>query len=97
MRLHLALAAALIAVTGQNVYGLDFSKVTCRAFLASGRDNMAATFMWPRGHHAGKTGVIAFDSTGPYAGRLGRYCKDHPLANLIDASEKILTDEDHGI
>ena len=97
MRLRLALAAALIAVTGQDVYGLDFSTVTCRAFLASGRDNMGVTIMWLHGLHAGKTGGIAFESYGPYARRLGQYCKDHPLANLIDVSKKILTDEDHGI
>jgi hypothetical protein len=45
MRLHIVLAAALIAAGGQSAHGLDFSKVACHAFLASGRDNMAAMIM----------------------------------------------------
>ena len=58
---------------------------------------MAALISWLRGYHAGKTGVIPFQSPNPYGGRLGFYCKQHPDANLIDSSEQILTTIDHGI
>jgi hypothetical protein len=97
MRLFIVIAVTLVAAGGQSAYGLDFSKVTCHAFLASGRDNMAAMIMWLRGYHAGRNGSIAYNSADPYAKTLGRFCRDHPLANLIDASERILRDEDRGI
>ena len=76
---------------------LDNRTITCRGFLASGQANMAALISWLRGYHAGKTGVIPYQSPDPYGGRLGFYCKQHPDANLIDASEQILTTIDHGI
>jgi acid stress chaperone HdeB len=75
---------------------LDNRTITCREFLASGQANMAALISWLRGYHAGKTGVIP-QPPDPYCGRLGFYCKQHPDANLIDASEQILTTIDHGI
>ena len=76
---------------------LNNGTITCRQFLASGQANMAALISWLRGYHAGKTGIIPFQSPDPYGGRLGFYCKQHPDANLIDASEQILTALDQGI
>lgn len=75
----------------------DNRTITCRAFLASGQDNMAALIMWLLGYHAGKTGIIPFQDNGPYAGRLGTFCKQHPDANLIEVSENILTELDRGL
>jgi acid stress chaperone HdeB len=71
--------------------------ITCREFLASGQANMAALISWLRGYHAGKTGVIPYQAPDAYGGRLGFYCKQHPDANLIEASEQILTELDRGI
>jgi hypothetical protein len=76
---------------------MDTAKITCRSFLASGRENMAVIIMWLRGYHAGKTGVIPYQSPDPYGGRLGFYCKQHPDASVIDASEQILAELDRGI
>jgi acid stress chaperone HdeB len=76
---------------------LDNSTITCREFLASGQANMAALLTWLRGYHASKTGIIPFQSPGPYGGRPGFYCKQNPDANLIDASEQFLTTIDHDI
>ena len=89
-------AAALVTAGSPSAHSneMDPAKITCRAFIASGRDNMAAIFMWLRGYHAGRTGVIPFQSSGPYGGRLGLYCGQHPEANLIEASEQILTNLD---
>ena len=56
-----------------------------------------ALISWLRGYHAGKTGIISFQSPSPYGGRLGFYCRQHPDANLIEASEQILADTDRGI
>jgi acid stress chaperone HdeB len=76
---------------------LNNGTITCRQFLPSGQANMAALISWLRGYHAGKTGVIPFQSPDPYGGRLGFYCKQHPDTNLIDASEQILAALDQGI
>jgi hypothetical protein len=90
--------AILIAITGlPAARGSDYSKVTCREFLASGQANMAALFMFLRGYHAGMSGIVSFDQQGPYAARLGYYCKNHPNANLIESSERILSEVDRGI
>jgi acid stress chaperone HdeB len=99
MRLHrrALFAAALVATGAPSAHSLDFSSVTCREFLASGPGNMAAIFMFLRGYHSGKHGVIAYDSHDRYAGRLGFYCKQHPNANLIEASEQILSELDRGL
>ena len=96
----LLVAAALVVASTPSAESLDMAKVTCRAFLASGHDNVAAMIMWLRGYHCGRTGVIAASDIAEmrvYGGRLGRYCKEHPDASVIDASEQILSDEDHGI
>lgn len=77
----------------------DMSQVTCGAFLTSGQANMAAIIMWLRGYHAGKRGAIDVidEPADRYGGKLGRYCKDHPNASVIDASERILSNLDRGI
>jgi hypothetical protein len=58
---------------------------------------MAALINWLRGYHAGKTGIIPYQFPDPYGGQLGFYCKQHPDANLIEASEQILAVLDRGI
>jgi len=87
-------AAALVIAGAPGAYSreMDTGTITCGAFLASGRDNMAVIIMWLRGYHAGKHGGIPFDSNDNYGGKLGFYCRQHPGANLIEASERILTD-----
>jgi HdeA/HdeB family len=91
------LAVVLIIVGTSSAHSLDFSKVTCREFLASGQANMAAMIMFLRGYHAGKTGVIPYQSPDSYGGRLGFYCQEHPDANLVESSEQILADLDRGL
>jgi hypothetical protein len=76
------------------------AKVTSGAFIASGHHNMAAMIMWLCGCHCGKVGVVTATDTAEmrgYGGRLGRYCREHPDASVIEASEQILPDEDSGI
>ena len=92
-------AVALVIAVAANAHGkeLDNRTITCRQFLASGHDNMAALFSWLRGYHAGKSGVVPFETPSPYGGRLGFYCRQHLDANLIEASEQILTDLERGL
>ena len=100
MRLYCCIVLVVIFVVSTSSAQsreLNNGTITCRQFLASGQANMAALISWLRGYHAGKTGIIPFQSPDPYGGRLGFYCKQHPDANLIDASEQILTALDQGI
>jgi len=100
MRLYcFALVIILLVAPSAHSKELDFSTITCSAFLQSGQANMAALIMWLLGYHAGKTGIIPFQddsSPGSYGWRLGAYCKQHPDRNLIEASEEILSVFDHG-
>ncbi len=96
-RRRAVLTAALLMIGMPSARSLDFSKVTCRDFLTSGRANMAALIMFMRGYHAGRIGVIPYDSSDHYGGRLGFYCRQHPRANLIQASEQILSEIDRGL
>jgi len=94
---HCILFVALLTVAGTPAPRVgDYSTITCRDFLASGRANMAAliSFLW--GYHAGKSGILTRDrdQQGPYGTRLGHYCKTHPAVKLIDASERILSELD---
>lgn len=92
------LATAVFAAAGEaSVHAADYGRLTCGNFLASGKDSMAVIIWWLRGYHAGKTGVAVFDPKDAYAGRLGFYCGSHRGDNLIDTSERILSDLDHGI
>ena len=90
---------AVLAVGAPTAHAKEINnaRITCGAFLASGQPNMAALISWLRGYHAGKTGVIPHQAPDAYGGRLGFYCKQHPDANLLDASEQILTELDQGI
>ena len=98
MRLYRwVLLAILLAAPSAHSKEIDNRTITCHQFLASGQANMAALISWLRGYHAGKTGVIPYQSPDPYGGRLGFYCKQHQDANLIEASEQILTALDRGI
>jgi hypothetical protein len=92
------LLVAVIASEVPTAHGTEVNnaRINCGAFLASGQANMAALISWLRGYHAGKTGTIPYQAPDPYGGRLGFYCKQHPDANLIEASEQILVELDPG-
>jgi hypothetical protein len=94
-----AILVLLVAVTGasSSAKEIDNRRITCRQFLASGQANMAALFSWLRGYHAGKTGIVPFQTPDAFGGRLGFYCKQHPDDNLIESSEQILSELDRGI
>ena len=90
-------AVVALAVPSAHSKEINNAGITCGAFLASGQANMAALISWLRGYHAGKSGVIPYQAPDPYGGRLGFYCGHHPDANLIETSEKILTELDRRI
>ncbi len=94
-----AVATALLAHAGAGQAKSDnYGALSCGDFLAAGKSSMAVIIWWLRGYHAGKSGTTTFDpASDGYAGRLGFYCGNHRGANLIDTSERILTEIDRGI
>jgi HdeA/HdeB family protein len=94
-------AAGIVLLVAHSAAGQskhrDYSKLTCGDFVGAGKDNMAVLLWWLHGYHAGKSGNIPFETGDPYAGRLGFYCGSHHADNLIETSERILTNLDHGI
>jgi len=99
-RRSILIAGALLAAAAPSAHGLDMKHVSCTGFLASGQDDMKAIIMWLRGYHAGRSGIIAGTDKAEmtaYGGRLGHYCKAHPDLGVIQASEQILDEQEHGI
>jgi hypothetical protein len=88
---------AAVAAAPANAEPRDYGQITCRNFLASGQANMGYILWWLRGYHAGRRGVPVFDPGDAYAARLGYYCRNHPRAKLVDASEHILSQLDRGL
>lgn len=94
-----AVATALFAHSGAGqAKSTNYGAFSCGDFLAAGKPSMAVIIWWLRGYHAGTSGTTIFDPAADgYAGRLGFYCGNHRAANLIDTSERILDELDHGI
>lgn len=99
LRIIAAVVFAMMLWEAPTAYAVsrDYRQLTCGNFLASGKDNMAVLIWWLRGYHAGRSGNIVFDTTDPYAARLGFHCGSHRADNLIDTSERILDEIDRGI
>ena len=91
------LIAGANGVFAQDFGSRDYGAFTCHDFVASGTQNMAVIIWWLRGYHAGKTDVRTFNAKDVYAKRLGAFCGGHPGANLIETSERLLTELDRGI
>jgi hypothetical protein len=92
-----AMLCAVLAAVPANAAPQDYGSITCRILMDSGVKNMGYIIWWLRGYHAGRRGVPMFDPKDAYAARLGYYCRNHPRAKLIDASERILSQIDRGI
>jgi hypothetical protein len=90
------LAIALSFADGCEALAFDMAHVTCHAFLASGHDNIGEIIMWLQGYHAGRSGVVRaadVDQMHKYGEKLGHFCRAHPNAGVIDASEYILSQD----
>ena len=95
-RYFLLVVIFVTAVPSVQSKELNNGTITCSQFLASGQANMAALISWLRGYHGVKQGLFLTNPPTPTA-EGWVYCKQHPDANLIDASEQILNALDQGI
>jgi hypothetical protein len=91
-----ALTFMLLLAGARGGLAFDMAHVTRSTFLASAHDNIGAIIMWLHGYHAGKSGVVRaadVDEMHKYGEKLGHFCRQHPNASVIDASEYILSQD----
>lgn len=88
-----ALAAALMAATPALAANqLDLSKVTCKDFLSSGKDNISIIITWLDAYYLGDKAppVIDFDRMAKSGAGLGQYCGEHGDAMLSKAADTVM-------
>ncbi|MBI4275886.1 MAG: hypothetical protein HY659_14415 [Rhizobiales bacterium] len=93
-RLFAALAvAALIFAMPARAQTVDLSKLSCKDFLASGKDSVGMVILWFDGYFTGESdpAVIDFGRLKSQGEELGAYCANHPDTTIMVAAEKIMT------
>jgi acid stress chaperone HdeB len=94
MRLLLASAIALClaAATPAAAQKLDLSKVTCKQFLESGKENIGLVLMWLHGYwtEADDPPIVDFDKMATDAEKIGGYCGKNPGKGFMEAAEAVL-------
>ena len=89
-----AMAAAMLAAApalAEN--NLDLSKVTCKDFLAAGKDNISIILTWLDAYYLGKDDppVIDFDRMAKSGQALGKYCGENGDATVAKAADKVMS------
>jgi acid stress chaperone HdeB len=93
-RIAAALAvAALTFAMPARAQVVDLTTLTCKEFLASGKDAIGLLMLWVDGYFTSDSdpAVIDFGRLKSQGEELGAYCADHPDATMISAAEKIMT------
>ena len=94
MRLLVGLvtALALTAATPATAQKLDLSKVTCKQFLESGKENIGLVLMWLPGYWTEEDDppVVDFEKMGSDAEKIGAYCGKNPAKGFMEAAEAVL-------
>ena len=94
MRLLVGLvtALALTAATPATAQKLDLSKVTCKQFLESGKENIGLVLMWLHGYWTEEDDppIVDFDKMGSDAEKIGAYCGKNPAKGFMEAAEAVL-------
>jgi acid stress chaperone HdeB len=87
-----ALLAALLLAAPARAQVVDLSTITCKDFLASGKDNIGSIMMWLDGYYTDDDGpaVVNFDKMKEKGAKLGEYCAKNPTIGLITAAEQFL-------
>ncbi|HEX3884672.1 MAG TPA: HdeA/HdeB family chaperone [Stellaceae bacterium] len=88
-----ALVATMLAVTPALAENLDLSTVTCKDFLAAGKDNISIILTWLDAYYLGKDAppVIDFDRMTKSGAALGKYCGENGDATLSKAADKVMS------
>ena len=85
-----AMAAASPIMAAENK--LDLKTVTCKDFLAAGKDNIAVIITWLDAYYLGKNDppVIDFDRMAKSGAALGKYCGENSDASLSKAADQVM-------
>ena len=88
-----ALAAMMLAASPALAENLDLSTVTCKDFLAAGKDNISIILTWLDAYHLGKDAppVIDFDRMTESGAALGKYCGENGDATLSKAADTVMS------
>ena len=88
-----ALAAMMLAASPALAENLDLSTVTCKDFLAAGKDNISIILTWRDAYHLGKDAppVIDFDRMTKSGAALGKYCGENGDATLSQAADTVMS------
>lgn len=86
-------AAMLAAAPAMAENNLDLSKVTCKDFLAAGKDNISIILTWLDAYYLGKDDppVIDFDRMAKSGQALGKYCGENGDATVAKAADKVMS------
>ena len=85
-------ALVLLAATPASSQVIDLSKVSCKEFIDSGKENIAFIMMWLDGYYTAQDdpGVINFDVMKTKGEKLGAFCAKNPATGLLTAAEPIM-------
>lgn len=89
-----ALAAVMLAaVPAMADNNLDLSKVTCKDFIAAGKDNISIILTWLDAYYLSKDAppVIDFDRMTKSGKALGEYCGANADATLSKAADQVMS------
>ncbi len=91
MRRILVLVGLVLSCTPAFAEKADLSTMTCKAFLASDKDDMKLTLAWLDAYYKGEDDppVIDFDKLVANAKKLGEFCGANPELGLITATDKL--------
>ena len=86
-----ALAAALVVASHAYASKVDLSTVTCKAFLASDKEEIGYTLAWLDAYYKKEDDppVIDTDKFAANAKALAEYCTANPDIGLITATDKL--------
>jgi len=87
-----ALLAALLLAAPARAQVVDLSTITCKDFLASGKDNIGFIMMWLDGYYTEDDGpaVVNFDKMKEKGAKLAEYCTKNPTVGLATAAEQFM-------
>ena len=83
--------AFLFAVLPAHAQKIDLSKMTCKQFIESSKEN-AAIMTWLSGFYTeeDEPAIVDFDKIRQGGEKLSDYCRRKPTAKLMDAASEVL-------
>jgi acid stress chaperone HdeB len=73
---------------------VDLSTITCKQFLAMGKDTIFEIMMWMAGYYADQDAppIIDFGKMKEDLQKLSAYCQEHSDVGLITAAEETIAE-----